>query len=97
GEERGLGLAQVAGYRVEPDPAEPGDDLLLGAGRRYHEDLAAGLGHHPGAFGEPAVGRHVERAAQVGGGEVVRVAGVDDGRAAGAAISELRQWQRPRA
>jgi hypothetical protein len=50
----------------------------------------------PGGLGEPAVGRHVQRAPQVPGGEVGGVAGVQHHRAGVAGRPELVQAQRCR-
>ena len=77
GEERALGLAQVACDRVEADAGQADDDLLLAVLWCDDDDLLLGGHHGAGGFGEPAVGGHVHRAAQVAGGELLRVAGVD--------------------
>ncbi|SDT80826.1 hypothetical protein SAMN04489716_9376 [Actinoplanes derwentensis] len=70
------GFVQVAEDSVEADAGEADHDFLGTVGVGDHEQSVAGLGDGAGGFGEPAVGRDVQRPLEVPGeGEVAGAAG----------------------
>lgn len=91
-----VGVAQVTDSVIETDPGETGDDFLLPVLRRHDDQLVGRVEDGARLFGETPVRGYVHRAAQVSGGELLRVAGVHDDSSRVTQLGELGRRQRPR-